>query len=104
MTPLKEIVASCGKSYKELADNIGNFFHFNITAADLNHFTHRRFKKIGIAQRTIIRGYFQGIGWLPKPVPRPRHQCPTCGAVHVIKSQKKSGSVQHTQKAERAIE
>lgn len=53
--------------------------------AAMSSFIHDHFERLSKARRKQIRGFFVAEGWLPAPKPRPRHKCPSCESIHVIK-------------------
>ena len=79
MTPLRQKIAeSRFKSVRNLAR------HLNINNSNLFNFLAARYHKVGKNTRLLIRDFFRSEGWLPTPVPRPKHECPVCHKVHVI--------------------
>ena len=89
-----EKIHAAGKSIAGIAKVLG------VQAVDVRHCAHGRPRKVGRNRRKSILAYFRSQNWLPTPIPRPRHECPLCHKVHVIKSEKKSVRVS-TQGAER---
>ena len=85
MTPLRQKIAeSRFKSVRNLAR------HLDINNSHLFNFLAKRYSKIGREKRRLILSFCRSEGWLPTPIPRPKHECPICGKVHVIAKPKVS--------------
>lgn len=76
---LSEKLRASGRSIKGIAREL------HINPVDIHNFLRHRFHKISKSRRRLIRSFFIDQGWLARPKPRPRHKCPACKSVHVIK-------------------
>jgi rRNA maturation endonuclease Nob1 len=79
LRPISENIRKAGFSVRKIARLL------SVNTADVSYFIQNKKDRVGRSRRRQIKQYFIQQGWLPKPIQRPRHDCPDCGGSHIIK-------------------
>ena len=80
MSRLKDKIGLKGISISSISKHTG------IHKAQVSQFINGHPKECNKQYRKILRAYLITAGILPAPKPRPKHPCPNCASVHVIKN------------------